>query len=281
MNRFGINLWNWIKNLNEDILPLIGHAAGMGFTAIELPMTQPDVPNIKALKQELERYSMEVSLCLLMTAERDMSSFDEKVRKQAKSYLLKCFETAEYLGARVVAGPMYSGGGKRHRLKEEDRKREWDLAVSGLREMAEAARLHGLSLAIEPLHRYRTSVVNTAEQALQMVQDIGCDNVGVHFDTYHANIEEFDPLSALESVLKANKLEHFHACGNNRGAPGTGHIPWDRVFDLLKKYKYQHHITMETFCEGSLDECFYPLAASQDELAATGIRYLKSVYSDE
>ena len=93
------------------------------------------------------------------------------------------------------------------------------LAVDGLRELARRAEHYGVVLSVEPLNRYRTSVANTAGQVLRMVEEVDAPNVGVHFDTYHALLEERDLCAALEQVLQAGKVNHFHACANNRGAP--------------------------------------------------------------
>lgn len=275
MNRFGINLWNWTTGIEQDCLPLIAHAAKLGFTAVELPMTQPTVQDAEAFKVALQQYDMQVTLCASLTAGRDISNTDSVVRDQTKAYMRACIDTAASLGAQVFAGPLYAGGGKRHRLDAQERAQEWQRAVDGLVEMADYAKTRGISLAIEPIQRYRTSVVNTTDQALQMVADIRRENVGIHFDTFHSNIEDEDVCQALESVLKAGKLTHFHACANHRGAPGTGHLPWEKILSLLVQYGYTGHITMETFCEGSLDESWVPLAASQDALAQAGIDYLR------
>lgn len=276
MNRIGINLWNWVVSLDEGCLPLVEHVAELGFTAVELPMSVPTLSNCDEFRRTIQRLGLEVSLCACMTAGRDISNFDPEVKKATEGYLRGCIDTAAALGAEVLAGPLYAGGGKRHLLAEADRKAEWELAVQGLASLADYAAQRGVKLALEPINRYRTSVVNTTPQVLAMVADIGRDNVGVHFDTYQSCIEDNNVCSALEQVLKAGKLFHFHACANHRGAPGTGHLPWLNLLKLLKDYDYQGHVTMETFCPGSLDAGWVPLAESQDALALTGLRFLQT-----
>lgn len=275
MNALSINLWNWSAKLDESCLPLIEKVASMGFTAVELPMTDPVLP--KGLTEEIKKYGLEVSLCTALTQGRDISNFDPDIRASTEEYLLACVQCAADIGAGALCGPLYAGGGKQHFLPPEQKAAEWGLAITGLRRIADSAAEKGVVLAVEPLHRYRTSVVNTTEQALQLIGDIGRDNVQVHFDTFHANIEEIDVCAALEAVLKARKLAHFHACANNRGAPGSGHLPWERIFGLLKAYGYSGHITMETFAEGFMDAPWYPLAESRDALAMEGLAYLKRV----
>ncbi|QAT51204.1 sugar phosphate isomerase/epimerase [Caproiciproducens sp. NJN-50] len=277
MNCFGINLWNWVNGLGRECSRLPEKIARMGFTAIELPMTQPGLD--LELKQEIEATGLETSLCAALGPGRDLSNFDAAVRASTMEYLTGCLLTAESLGCHIFAGPLYAGGGKRHRLPPGEAVREWELAVAGLKELARRAKEHGVRLALEPLNRYRTSVVNTAAQGLKLVKDIGEENVGIHFDTFHAGIEENDLPGAIESVLKAGKMYHFHACANNRGAPGQGFFPWTEIFGLLKDYGYEGHITMETFAPGGLDSGWVQLGEGPDQLAEFGIAYLKKVFS--
>lgn len=230
MNPLGINLWNWCAGLSEECLGLPEKVARMGFTAVELPMTQPQVPS--ALADEIRNTGLAVSLCAALGPGRDLSSFDSAVRASTMDYLTTCLETAGQLGAGILAGPLYTGGGKRHWLSPDEKKREWMLAVDGLRELARRAEHYGVVLSVEPLNRYRTSVANTAGQVLRMVEEVDAPNVGVHFDTYHACLEERDLCAALEQVLQAGKVNHFHACANNRGAPGQGVIPWEDLLGL-------------------------------------------------
>lgn len=273
MNCFGINLWNWCSGLGPMCLGLPTHIAELGFTAVELPMTTPDV--MPELAAEIRSCGLQVSFCAALGEGRDLSSFDPAVRTATMEYLTACLQTGQALGASVLCGPLYAGGGKRHWLEPADKQREWELAVTGLQELARRADACGVQLSIEPLNRYRTSVVNTTAQALQMLHDIGADNVGLHFDTYHACIEERSLLAALEAALQAGKVNHFHACANNRGAPGQGLVPWDAVMDLLMRYGYSAHITMETFALGGLDSSWTQVHDAPDELALEGLRYLQ------
>lgn len=277
MNRFGINLWNWTAVYGDEHIGLIDKAAGIGFGAVEIGMSQTGF-NYSKVKERVEANVLELTLCAAMVKGRDISNFDEGIRNSTKQYMTECFKAAEKMGSRLFAGPVFAGGGKAHNLSPDDRKREWHLAVVGLKEMADVALECGVVIGVEPLNRYRTSVVNTVDQALEMVSDIDNPNVQILFDTYQANIEESNVCTALEKVLEAGKLAHFHACENNRGVPGMGHLPWDELIILLKKYGYKGHLTMETFVTGALDAGWYPLAQSQDELASVGLKNLQELF---
>lgn len=277
MNRFGINLWNWCAGLGDDCLGKPTRAAELGFTAIELPMTVPTVS--RELAAEIRDTGLAVSLCAAMGPGRDLSSEDPAVRRSTMEYLVSCLKAGQALGASVFCGPLYAGGGKRHWLSPDEKQAEWERAVTGLQSLSHVAQDCGIALALEPLNRYRTSVANTAGQILNMLEDIGRDNVGLHYDTFHACLEEKDLLQSLENALKSGKVYHFHACANNRGAPGQGVIPWDDVMDLLVRYGYGGHITMETFAPHGLDSSWVNVHEQPDQLAANGLHYLKNYFA--
>lgn len=276
MNYLGINLWNWLPALSRDCVGLPTRAAEMGFTAVELPMTttQP----IPELEQEIRDLGLGVTLCAALGPGKDLSSFDPQVRTSTMEYLTQCLETGARAGASVLAGPLYAGGGKRHALPPEEKEREWELAVTGLQELSRRAGEYGIKLAIEPLCRYRTSVVNTVDQGLAMIRDVDSPNLGLHYDTFHACLEEADLIASLEKALDSGKVYHFHACANNRGGPGEGILPWDRVLPLLKEKNYPGHVTMETFAPGGLDASWVHVHPQPDEVARRGINFLRRYF---
>ena len=276
VNALGINLWNWTTVLNEDCCGLPDKIRKLGFTAIELPMTTTEIP--LKLKEEIIASGLRVSLCASLGPGRDLSNFDEDVRKSTMEYLKNSIKNGSELGAEVFCGPLYTGGGKKHWLDDDKKKREWDYAVTGLKTLSYYAKEYGIKISLEPLNRYRTSVANTVKQVLDMIEDIDAENVGLHYDTYHACLEEKNLIDSLEYALRSGKLNHFHACSNNRGAPGQGIIPWNTVFDKLVEYGYQGHITMETFAFKSLDSSWINVHGDPDELAKTGITYLKNYF---
>ena len=145
-----------------------------------------------------------------------------KIRRPANSldYIAKTVKICEKSGCKVMAGPSYSAVGKRRHVSPEQKKQEWNLAVEGLKKAAKIAADHGVKIAIEPLNRFETDLINTAEQCERMVDDVGEKNVGFHLDTFHMNIEEKDTYAAIKRA--GNRLFHFHACENDRGPQDQG-----------------------------------------------------------
>jgi D-psicose/D-tagatose/L-ribulose 3-epimerase len=278
MVKYGINFLLWSGSFDRESLPLIQKAADMGFDGVEIPIFEPDDVDVKATKDALKAAGMECTTCSILGDDRDLISDDPAVRENAKKYMKDCVEICAALGSPIFCGPLYSAVGKlvgRSRTQEE-----WDLAVTGLRELAEVAGDNGVTLAIEPLNRFETYFINIAEDAVKLVRDVGHPNVKVHLDTFHMNIEEKDLYKAIKST--GELLSHMHCCENDRGAPGSGHVDWDGVFKALHELNYDGWIVIESFVPGI--EAIAKAAAiwrelapgGADAVAQDGLEFLKS-----
>jgi sugar phosphate isomerase/epimerase len=100
-----------------------------------------------------------------------------------------------------------------------------------------------VKLAIEPINRYETNIINTVESGIEKVKMANMENVGLLLDTFHMNIEE---PSIVQSILKAKEHTfHFHVADSNRWYPGAGHINFSEVLDTLEKIEYKRFVTAE------------------------------------
>jgi D-psicose/D-tagatose/L-ribulose 3-epimerase len=154
--------------------------------------------------------------------------------------------------------------------------------AESLRPLADYAGERGVTLALEPLNRFETSFMNTAEQVMEVVDRVDSPAVGVLLDTFHMNIEEHDPVAAIN--LCRGHLAHFHACGCDRGAPGSDQIPWPRIAAALRDTGYGGAVVIESFtienkAIARAAAIWRPLAPTQDAIATEGLRYLKSVFA--
>ena len=153
--------------------------------------------------------------------------------------------------------------------------------AENLRPVAEYAAGHEVRLAIEPLNRYETSLVNLLEQAVEIADAVGGPGIGVAADTFHMNIEEKDMGAALRDA--GPWLAHVQVCGNDRGAPGDDHIDWPVIADALGQAGYHGHICIESFTSENRTiaraaSIWRPLAPSQDELATRGLAFLRTTF---
>ena len=161
----------------------------------------------------------------------------------------------------------------------EQRKAEWELAVKNLHVVCEMAAARNLSIALEPLNRFESDLVNTAEDVLQLVNDINHSSAGIMLDGFHMNIEEKDIGKAIATA--GERLIHFQVSENYRGTPGTGQTRWDAYKRGLEAIDYKGTVSIESFTPRNKElagaVCIWrPLAESQDIFASQGLSFLKN-----
>jgi D-psicose/D-tagatose/L-ribulose 3-epimerase len=117
--------------------------------------------------------------------------------------------------------------------------------VESLAWLAERAAADGITLGVEVVNRYESNLLNTAEQALALLDEIGAPNLVVHLDTYHMNIEEQDFATPIQRC--GERLGYVHVGESNRGYLGTGTIDFEQFFAALRGIGYQGIVTFESF----------------------------------
>jgi D-psicose/D-tagatose/L-ribulose 3-epimerase len=277
--RFGASTFIWTSPFGDDRLDLIGRVAALGFDVVEVCIEDPSRVTGSAVGRAASEAGVDVLVCGAFGPGRDISSGDAAVREQAAAYLLACIDIAAEVGSPLVSGPMYATTGVTRMLPDTERRHQWERAADGLRAVAAYAGERGVALAIEPLNRFETDLVNTTEQGVRLCRDIGADNVGLLLDTFHMNIEEKDIGDAIRRA--GPYLRHFHACENDRAAPGTGHVEWGDVFTALEEVGYAGDTVIESFTPDNVEiaravSLWRPLAPDGDTLAADGLRFLRS-----
>lgn len=279
---FGASTWLWTSPFDSSQTALIERIAALGFGAIELPVEDAALIDSDALAPVIADTGMKVHVCGAFGPGRDLTDPDPSVRASTQGYLTSLMDIATTLGAGFIAGPMYSRVGKARQLPEAERQREWDLAVSELHTAAVAAGNRGLALAIEPINRFETDLVNTAADAVRMVRDIDHPAAKMMIDTFHMTIEESNLGDAIRHAGK--DLIHVQVSENHRGVTGTGLTPWTDFRDALREINYSGSIVIESFTPDNRDlagaVCIWKrFTASQDEFASRGLDFLKNLFS--
>jgi D-psicose/D-tagatose/L-ribulose 3-epimerase len=277
--RLGASTFIWTSPFGDDRLELCAHVAEIGFDVIEICIEDPTRVSGAAVSEAASAAGLGVLVCGAFGPDRDASNEDAAVRAQALDYLRACTDIAVEVGSPLVSGPMYSTTGQARMLSDEERRAQWQRAVDTLREAADYAAERGVGLAIEPLNRFETDLVNTTEQGVQLCKDIDRPNAGLLLDAFHMNIEEKSIADALRAA--GPFVRHFHACENDRGTPGTGHVEWTEVFAALDDIGYDGDVVIESFTPEITEiaravSLWRPLADSPDALAADGLAFLRS-----
>jgi D-psicose/D-tagatose/L-ribulose 3-epimerase len=282
MAQIGVSTWVWTSPLTdaelERLAPLV---AGMGFDIIEVPIETPDEFDYSRAAAVARDHGLQVSACAAVGPDRDLIHPDESIRSNGKSYIRHCIQAARTLGSPNLIGPMYSAVGRVWQATPEERARDLDLLVGQLSELSRYADDHGVTLCIEPLNRFETSFINLTEQAIEVVDRVDSPACALLLDTFHMNIEERSLGDAIRAA--GARMKHLHACENDRGAPGSGHVPWDDVARACRDIGYDGPIVIESFTDrvktiARAAAVWRPFARTQDDLARDGLRFLRQLF---
>lgn len=280
--QFGVSTFLWVSPFDTHNFQLVQHVKDLGFDLIEIPVEDKDLVDWTRLKNEIEKSGLAVTISGAFGASRDISSLDPNVRKNGLQYIKDCVEIAGRMGSPIFGGPLYSAVGKTRFISEDQKRREMDWCVQGLMEAAAFADDHGVVLGLEPLNRFESDMVNTVDQALDILDRVDHPSLKVQMDTFHANIEEKNIGASIRKIGK-DRLCHVQANESDRGTPGTGNLDWEGIREALREIDYNGAFVIETF--GSVSEeiakatCIWrPLAESSDILAEDGIRFFRSYF---
>lgn len=282
--KFGVSTWLWTSPFTTaSIDVLFPKIASMGFDVVEIAVEDPALIDIKRVKEGLHRYNLKAGICGAFGPSRDLTHEDKSVHQNCLSYIEACLDICRELDVPFFGGPMYSAVGKARMLPPDLRKAEWELAVKNLRIACAMASERGLQIALEPLNRFESDLVNTTEDVRRLVRDIDHPAAKIMLDGFHMNIEERDVEQAIISA--GSDLVHLQVAENYRGTPGTGQTRWDAYKRGLEAIAYNGTVTIESFTPDNKElagaVCFWhPMADSQDGFASEGLRFLKDWVSN-
>lgn len=279
--QFGISTWVWTSPFDTGSTRLFPRIKQMGYDVVEIPVEDPDLIDKRKVSEALDKHDLAAVVCGAFGPGRDLTHEDSAVHQQCFDYLDACMDFAVAWDSEFVAGPMYSAVGKARMVSPDQRKREWERAVANLRKVCRKAADRGLALAIEPLNRFESDLINTTRQAMQLVNDIGHPAANIMVDGFHMSIEE----KSMEAAIRAagDRLIHVQTSENYRGTPGTGQTDWDSFIKGLEAINYEGIITIESFTSDNQEladaVCIWrPLADDQDQMAADGLQFLKQTF---
>jgi D-psicose/D-tagatose/L-ribulose 3-epimerase len=275
---YAVHAYAWTSSWSNQDLPILDRAAGLGLDSVEIPLMELDAVDPVAIRERAERAGVGLLTSVACADDTDPSSEQESVREAAREFLLGCVDATAAMGAPVFTGVTYSALGRR--LDRRPTSADSERAAEVMRDVARHAAQRGVTLGIEPVNRYESFLINTAAQALSLLELIDESNVGIHLDAYHMNIEEDDFRAPVELV--AEHLVHFHLSESHRGIPGRGTVDWEAIMGALSDAGYDGHVGLESFAEvadamrGAT--CIWrDLAPSSDELVREGLAYLRGL----
>ena len=243
---------NWIYG-DEALEVTFARLARFGYDGIEL-MGEPSRYDPTVVRDLCLRHGLQVLSLAGMypwpSDSRDLSHPDPQVRRRAVAYLQECVDFAVAVSAPLiivvpsaVAKTSPVGEVASEEAWVEAAAREWANAIDSVKQAAAYADPRGIRLAIEPINRYETFLLNTCEQGLRFIEEVGSAAVGLHLDTFHMNIEESDPAQAVRRG--GDKLINVHIADSNRQSVGRGHTDFASIIQALWDIGYQGALALE------------------------------------
>lgn len=276
--RFGLNTFLFTFPFTNESTQWFKTFKKWGFDVVEIAVDDPAGFDAAFVRSELDAAGLACgTVCGCFGPDRDLRGSPE-AQKNSIDYVKKAIDIAGVLGAHSFIGPVYSAVGRVGGAEPAEYKRQWALVVKNLKVLAKYAEKRGKQICLEPLNRFETDFINTADQVLKLIQDVGSPALKVHLDTFHMNIEEKCQATAIRKVGKL--LGHVHACGSDRGTPGNDHIDWEPIAKALKAVKYSGDVVIESFTRdvkiiATAAAIWREIEPSREDIARKGLKFLK------
>ncbi len=278
--RTGMNLLLWTAHVTEEHFPLFARLKATGFDGVEIPLFTGDAAHYCRVRQELDNQGLACTTVTVANPQANPIDPDATVRQKGLDHIKWAIEMTGVLGGDILAGPYHSALGQFSGTgPTEDEKAR---AVDVLRQAAEHAGQHRVTMAIEYLNRFECYFLTTAADAKALVTRVNHPSFRMMYDTFHANIEEKAIGPTIEGI--AGAFVHVHISENDRGTPGTGHVHFDETFRALRKVGYDRWMTIESFGRALPDlaaatKVWRDLFPSAEEVYTKGLKMIKDKWA--
>ena len=225
-----------------DLETNLARIASLGYDGVELAIRDPKLVDLDELERLVRKYNLIVPAIGTGQAwgEEGLSFTDPDpaVRRAAIERIESHVPLAARLKAIIVIG-LVRGVVK----PGVDHAQAMNWLIEALRECSAAAKPHGLRLALEPINRYETTLINNAAQGLDLIERVGAGNFGLLLDTFHMNIEEPNIQDSIRQT--GERIFHFHVADSNRWYPGAGHLDFKSILAVLLATGYTGFVSCE------------------------------------
>jgi D-psicose/D-tagatose/L-ribulose 3-epimerase len=275
--KIGINLYLWADHMHDGLIPVLESLKRIGYDGVEVPIFDLDEEDWRRWSKRLDDLGLERTANTVIGPEHNPLSPDRAVQEAAYQHMQAVIDCCAAVGSSILCGPhqvalgVFTGRGPT--------REEWERSVSHLRRVAEYAATAGVVLTEEVVNRFELYHLNTVDQAIRFVDEVGQPNCRIHFDTFHAHIEEKHPADAIRRA--GGRIAHVHISENDRGVPGTGGVAWDATFDALAEVGYDSWLTVEAFGNflpnlAAATKIWRQLFDSEEELATDAYAFLRA-----
>ena len=245
--KIGFCMLLWTTHVTEKHRTILEELKKTGYDGVEIPIFEGKPSHYAGLARLLGEIGLErTAITVIPTVDKNPLSKDVAKRKAAVDYIKYCIDCASALGATQLSGPLTQPLGHFSDKGPTDAERSRARGVH--RKAGDYAAKNGVRLVIEAVNRFETYFVNTMDDLAAYLDFVDHPAVTGMYDTFHANIEELDPIGAY--TRNKRHLSYIHISENDRGVPGRGHVPWKETFRAIKRSGYDGWLTIEAFGRG-------------------------------
>jgi D-psicose/D-tagatose/L-ribulose 3-epimerase len=270
----------WATSVTRKHVPILQALKKTGYDGVEIPVFAGKPKDYAALGGILDDLGLErTAITVIPDTARNPASPDRAARAAAVDYLKWCVDCSVALASRQLAGPLMQTLG--HFSGKGPTETEWKRSAAVHRASGDYARQGGVMVALEAVNRFEIYFANTMDDLCRFVRLVDHPNVKAMYDTFHANIEEADPVAAYRR--NAKDVVYVHISENDRGVPGRGHVPWKETFAALKKAKYDGWLTIEAFGRGlpelaAATRVWRDFAESSEAVYRDGYKFIRRMW---
>ncbi|HEV7926643.1 MAG TPA: sugar phosphate isomerase/epimerase [Verrucomicrobiae bacterium] len=278
--RFGINTFLFTASFNHADTRLFPRFKQWGFDSVEIALDNLARLDLEFVKDRLDQHGLvcgSVTPCL--GPDKDLRGTLRQQRAGIE-FMKRVIDQMPHLACPSLVGVVYSTVGRADHVPRKEYRQQWKAVVRNLKEVSGYASDNGRQISLEPVNRFETDFINTCDQGLAMIHDVGSPALTLHLDTFHMNIEEKNLGVTLRRAGK--HLGHFHACGSDRGTPGNDETDWPSIAAALKAIDYQGDVVIESFTSdvkviARAAAIWRKIEPTREEIAYKGVTFLKKI----
>jgi D-psicose/D-tagatose/L-ribulose 3-epimerase len=273
----GFNLLLWTGHVTAEHTAILKGIKKAGYDTVEIPIFEGTPDYFARLGEQLDKIGLERSIVSVIGPGKNPLSADKATQAAAVDYTKWVIDCTKALGAKTIAGPMHSELG--YFSGDGPTATEVKRGISYHRKVGDYAARHDIRFALEALNRFECYFLNTMQQLADYLDEVDHPAIKGMYDTFHANIEEKDPVAAIKAIRK--HMIHVHISENDRGTPGKGHVPWAATYKALRAVKYDGWMTIEAFGRAlpalaAATRVWRDFFPSQDSVYLEGIKQMKA-----
>ena len=276
--KIGFDMMLWTTHVTDAHRPLMEDIKATGYDGVEIPVFEGKPDHFARIGETLAAIGLRPTcIAIVQSLDANPLSDDPAVRKAAVDYLSWLVDCTAAVGASIVAGPLHQPLGHFSGNPPTDKERANAREVH--RKVGDIAARKGVTLALEAVNRFESYFVNTMDELSAYVDAVGHPAIKAMYDTFHANLEERDPVAAY--TRNARNVVHIHISENDRGVPGRGHVPWRETFKAIKQSGYDGWLTIESFGRalpalGAATKIWRDLSKTPEEVYRDGYRHIRA-----